>query len=138
MVETGPAPTASTTPAPAAPPHSPAQRNAGIIVIATGIAATLGAVGFQVGAVIKKGQADQPDQCVNGFCTPQGFESAEQARRFADIGQWLGVGGLATLAIGATIFATAPDAPKQDDSAWLQLTPWATVGGGGAHLRGVW
>lgn len=121
-----------------AAPYSPLHRNTGIIMGAAGIAATLAAVGFQVGAVVKKGQADEPDSCVNGFCTPQGFEAAEQARSFADIGQWLGVGGLATLAIGATVFATAPISPDQDTKVSIQLRPWAGKNRRGGSLRLTW
>ncbi len=125
--------------APAAPPYSPLHRNTGIIVGGAGIAATLAAIGFQVGAVVKKGQADEPDSCVSErFCTPQGFEAAEQARRFADIGQWLGVGGLAALAIGATVFATAPKAPDRDTAASIQLRPWAGKNRQGGSLRLTW
>jgi hypothetical protein len=91
--------------------YDPTHRNIGIVVTAVGAAAVLAAVGLEIGALVKKGQADAPDACVNRFCAPEGLADAETAATLAEVGQWVGIAGLVTAAAGITILLTAPDEP---------------------------
>ena len=68
----------------------------------------VGAAVFEIVALTKKGDANKPDACVDKFCTPAGKSAAEDAKTFAEVGQWMGIGGLVLVAIGATILITAP------------------------------
>ncbi len=125
-------------PPPPPPPYDPLQRNLGLIVGGVGAAAVLVAVGLEIGAVIKKGQADEPDACVNGFCAPQGLEAAETAATLAEAGQWVGIAGLVGFAVGATVFFTAPSDKSKEPpppSAWI--APWSPPAGLGLQLGGT-
>jgi hypothetical protein len=102
---------------------------------AVGAAAVLVAVGLEITALVKKGQADAPDSCVNQFCSPAGLEAADSAATFAEVGQWLGLGGFAVLAVGATIFFTAPD-DDSDEVQALRLGPWLGPDGAGLLVGG--
>jgi Tetratricopeptide repeat len=107
-------------------PYDPTQRNVGIIVGAVGIAGLLVAGGLELGAVIKKGQANEADACVNKFCSQGGLDAATSAKTFAEVGQWVGIGGLIALAVGATVFFTAPSEPEGDSVALV--LPWVDLG----------
>jgi len=85
---------------------------------------------------VKKDQAEEPDQCVNQFCAPSGIEAAADAKTFAEVGQWVGIGGLATLAIGTTIFLTAPSEPDTERTIWLRT--WTMSKGAGWSVGGRW
>lgn len=124
-------------PPPPPPPYDPMQRNIGLIVGGVGAAAVLIAGGLEIGAVIKKGQADEPDACVNGFCSPQGLEAAETASTLAEAGQWVGIAGLATFAIGATVFFTAPSDKRSEPPPTAWIAPWSPSGGAGLQLGGT-
>ena len=122
-------------------PYDPTHRNIGLIVGAVGAAAVLTAVGLEIAALVKKGQADSPDSCVNQFCSPEGLDAADSAATFAKVGQWVGIGGLAVLAVGATIFFTAPDdtSDSTDESVAAEavnLVPWLGPGGAGLVVGG--
>jgi len=125
--------------APQSADYDPTQRSIGLIVGGIGLGAVLAAVGLEIAALIKKGQADEEDACINGFCSPQGIDAAESAALFAEAGQWIGIIGLGALGVGATIFFTAPSPPDSDaeppaPEAWL--SPWIRPGGGGLLLGG--
>jgi serine/threonine-protein kinase len=115
-------------------PYDPTHRNVGIIVSAVGATALLVAGGLEIGALVKKGQANASDSCVNKFCSQAGLDAAESAKTFAEVGQWVGVGGLITLAVGATIFFTAPSEPDDEEAAlllpWFDADPRAGAAGG--------
>ena len=113
-------------------PYDPTQRTAGIIVGAVGLAAVLAAAGLEIGALVKKGQADEPDACVNQICSPKGLEAAEEGRTLAEVGQWLGIAGLGVLAVGVTVFLTAP---SEDDPA-VSFQPWLAPGLAGLSVGG--
>ncbi len=119
--------------------YDPAQSYAGLIVGGIGVGAVLAAVGLEIGALVKKGEADEEDACVNKFCAPQGIDAAESAAIFAEAGQWTGIIGLAVFGVGTTIFLMAPSPPDEDDAApaseaWL--FPWVGPSGGGLMLGG--
>jgi hypothetical protein len=123
-------------PDPAAPkkPYDATQRSVGYIVGAVGLAAVLAAVGLEIAALVKKGQADEPDACVNKFCSQQGLDAAEDGATFAEVGQWLGIGGLAAVAIGVTIVLTAP---SEDDDQSAKRELWLAPSAGGLVLGGT-
>lgn len=134
-----PRPALPVPPPPPSQPYDATQRNVGLIVGGVGIAAVLAAVGLEIGALVKKGQADEPDACVNQFCAPGGLEAAEDAKTFAEVGQWLGIGGLVATVVGTTIFLTSP--PEPDDPAADQRVTgsiWSTPHGGGLTLGTRW
>jgi hypothetical protein len=137
VVEPQPAPQPQPQPQPDKPtgPYDPTHRNVGLVVGGVGVVAVLVAGGLEIGALIKKGQAESDDACVNKFCSAEGLSAADDAKTFAEVGQWVGIGGLATLAIGATIFFTAPSEPD-GDSAALKPIPWVGPGIAGLSLGG--
>lgn len=98
-------------PKPVAKPVAKGQRTAGFVVGAVGLAG-LGVFGVLEGVAYgQKSKADAPGGCKSGFCTPQGFALERRAGDFAEAGQWVGIGGAAVLAVGATLLLTAPRAP---------------------------
>ncbi|MCC6522356.1 MAG: tetratricopeptide repeat protein [Polyangiaceae bacterium] len=119
-------------------PPSSAQRIAGIAVTATSGAAVLVAGGLELGAIVKKGQADRDDGCVNKFCSPQGLEAANAAKRFAEAGQWLGIAGLLGTAVGLTVWLTAPSSPEPASTGGVPFVlPWLGPEGGGLVVGGA-
>ncbi|MEQ9325008.1 MAG: tetratricopeptide repeat protein [Polyangiaceae bacterium] len=141
-----PAPVTQPVPVPVTPtePYDPTHRNVGIIISAVGAAAVLVAGGLEIAALVKKGEANAPDSCVNKFCTQDGLDAASSAKTFAEVGQWLGIGGLVTLAVGATVFFTAPSEPDDEASARLvsgvEVAPWLTpvsIGERDGHAGGL-
>lgn len=127
-----PEPVVQPVPVPVTPsePYDATHRNVGIIISAVGATAVLVAGGLEIAALVKKGEANAPDSCVNKFCTEDGLDAASSAKTFAEVGQWLGIGGLVTLAVGATVFFTAPSEPDDEASAQLvddlEIAPWLT------------
>jgi hypothetical protein len=124
-----PQPTSTAVPVPTAvptstthEPYDPTQRTAGYVVGAVGLAATLIAGGLEIGALVKKGEAEEPDACVNKICAPGGIDAADSAATLAEAGQWLGIAGLAVLAIGVTVVLTAPS-DDSDTSARIVVRP---------------
>jgi hypothetical protein len=114
-------------------PYDPTQRTIGLIVGGVGIAAVLTAAGLEIAALVKKSQAEEPDACVNKFCSPDGLAAAEDAATFAEVGQWVGIAGLAVFAVGVTIFLTAPS--EDDAPVALRIDPWLTLDAGGVGLE---
>jgi hypothetical protein len=126
----GPAPP---VPEPAREPYDPSQRIAGFVIGGVGLAAVLVAGGLEIGALVKKGQADEPDACVNRFCSPQGIEAAQEGETFAEVGQWLGIAGIGVLAVGVTVLLTAP---SEDDAKGARLELRPSLAGG--SVGGAW
>jgi tetratricopeptide (TPR) repeat protein len=122
---------------PAAKPYNPAQRYAGIGIGAAGLAATLVAGGLEIGALVKKGQANDPSNCVEKLCTSAGTDAARDGARLATVGQWLGIGGIVVLGVGIAVFATAPSPPKVEPTTAL-LLPWIDGQNAGVHVVGRW
>ena len=117
-------------------PYDPTLRNVGLIVGGVGLLGVLVAGGLEIGALVKKSQAESEDSCVNKFCSPAGLEAADSAATFAEIGQWVGIGGLVVLAVGATIFLVSPSEPDEPAAAW-SLTPMLGIDGGGIGVQGT-
>ena len=143
-----PAPPPTAAPAPTvvkivekpAPPAPSSQKTIGYVVGGAGIAALIGAGVLEVIAVSKKSKADEPDQCVNKYCSPSGFETVDSAKKYATIGQWVGVGGVLLTAVGATLVLTAPSHREMARSKPLTprvtASPWLGPAGGGIGVTG--
>lgn len=116
-------------PAPVVEPYDPTQRTVGWVIGGVGLAAVLTAGGLEVAALVKRGQANASDGCVNNFCAPDGLSAADDARTFAEVGQWTGIAGIGLLAVGLTVLLTAPDEPETT-AAWT-TAPWGGPYGGG-------
>ncbi|MEZ4446002.1 MAG: tetratricopeptide repeat protein [Polyangiaceae bacterium] len=130
-----PPPPPPPSPVPPSEPYDPTHRNVGLIIGAVGAVAVVVAGGLEIGALVKKGQANEPDACVNKICSEAGLAAARSARTFAEAGQWLGIGGLAVLAVGATVFFTAPSEPEAEATA-ARILPWGGRDGGGLLMEG--
>jgi len=119
------------------PSHGSPQKTIGFIVSGVGVATVLGAAALEIVAVAKK---PGEDQCVQKFCTADGKTAADGAKTFADVGQWVGIGGIVVLAVGVTMLLTAPSAPKQPGAAVARrrafVAPWAAPTGGGLTVGG--
>lgn len=85
---------------------SPALRKVGWGVGAAGVAGLVVTGALEGVAFSKKGEADAA--CVEGFCTPQGKAVADDAARFAEAGQWVGIGSLVVAAVGVTLLIVSP------------------------------
>ena len=117
-------------------PEWHSQKTLGAIVAVVGVAALATGGVFELVAISEKSKADEPDQCVNKYCSSEGLESADRAKTFADVGQWVALGGLVVTGVGATLFLTAPaDAPR--DRVGLSVSPWLAPSGGGLGLSGA-
>ena len=115
---------------PKAAPYDPTQRTIGFVVGGVGGAAVLAAGGFGLAALAKRAEANAPDACVGSLCSPRGLAAAQDGAAFADASQWLGIGGLAVLAVGATVLLTAPSADTAAvTGVWLH--PLAVPAGAG-------
>ena len=89
----------------------------------------------------KKSKADEPDQCVNKYCSPNGFETVDSAKKFATIGQWVGIGGVLLTAVGATLIITAPSGTETGKarprrSKGIAAGAFVAPGGGGLSVAG--
>lgn len=141
------APTAAPTQAPPPPPPpSSSQKTIGYVVGGVGVAALLTAGVLELVALNKKSKADEPDQCLNGYCSPNGFDTIDSAKSYATIGQWVGIGGVLFTAVGATLILTSPSAPESRavpaaktrvTPARAALSPYFAPGGGGLVLSGA-
>jgi hypothetical protein len=136
----------STPPSPPPPPplSSRGQRIAGFVVggVGVGVLAAGGALGLV--ALGHMAATDKPDVCVNIYCTPQGMESVEKAKTFADAGQWVGLGGVLMVGIGATLLLTSRSAATPATTgaspssilAGARVAPWVGASGAGVTLEG--
>lgn len=143
-------------PKPKTEPPNPAQRYAGFAVMSLGLAGMATFAILEGVALGQRAEAEGEGGCVDRdgvtYCSPQGYELANRAGDFAEIGQWIGVAGVAVFAVGLTVILTAPtegeekpaDAPKSAD---VRLRFWAGgpvetgpargVPTGGVHLEGA-
>jgi len=110
-------------------PYDPTQRTVGWVVGSVGLAAVLAAGGLEIAALVKRGQANASDGCVNDLCAPDGLSAAQDARTFAEAGQWTGIAGIGLLAVGLTVLLTAPDEPET--TAHWTMAPFGGPQGGG-------
>lgn len=141
---------------PTSPSPSTPQRKAGLVIGAIGTAALLTAGGLELGALLKRNEANDTSVCVDNFCTPRGITAIETARTYAEAGQWIGLSGLVVFSVGATLFFAAPSAPTSSTtpqtsnvraptnrragllsptSVWW--SPWAGPMGGGIVVGGA-
>jgi hypothetical protein len=137
---TATAPPAPTPAPPPPPPPSNGQKTLGFVVGGVGLAALVTAGAFELVALSKKSKADEPDQCVNNYCSPNGFSTIDSAKKYATIGQWVGVGGVLLTAVGATLVFTAPSSEgrRGPDARRVRVTATGFVapGGGGLSVAG--
>jgi len=132
------APTAPTAPPPPPPPPS-GQKTLGYVVGGAGVVTLLAAGVLEYVAISKKSKADEPDQCLNGYCSPNGFETIDSAKKYATIGQWVGIGGVLLTAVGATLIFTAPthtERASRPPPRRTAVSPWLGPSGGGLMLNG--
>lgn len=119
-------------------PPSTKLRTIGLVVGAVGVGAVVAAGGLELGALAKKPSATQ---CVGIYCTPEGMNQVRSAQTLANVGQWVGIGGLVAVAVGATFFLASPSsAPARASAASSRrtwLSPWAGPGAGGVGLGGT-
>lgn len=128
-------------------PANPAQRIAGIVTLSVGLAGVVAFAVLEGVAVGKRSDANRDDGCFddgeNVICSPEGYAEVQQAGDLAEVGQWLGIGGLTLAAVGLTVFLTAPkDAPASGKAGIkAQILPWfvPTEDGaaGGLVVRGT-
>ena len=126
------------------------QRVLGYTVGGIGLLAFLGAVGLEIGALVKKDEADQPWNCFEGICRQEGLDAADTGATLAEVGQWVGIGGILGIAVGATLILTAPSAPDPPvtrggptppaparRSSSFTVDGWAGPSSGGVMVRGT-
>jgi hypothetical protein len=69
-------------------------------------------------ALEQRSEADGEGGCVpkgdTVICSPQGYDLVQRAGDFAEVGQWLGVGGVLAFGVGLTLVLTAPSAEPED------------------------
>jgi hypothetical protein len=118
------------------PMETSSQKTIGFIIAGVGVVGLATAGVLELVAISNKNQADEPDQCVNKYCSPQGLDSADRAKNFAEIGQWVAVGGLVVTAVGVTLILTAPS-PQPAKRAGVEVAPWVAPTGGGLSLSGT-
>lgn len=136
--------TAPPPPPPLLPPPSTGQRTAGFVVggIGVGVLAVGGVLGLI--AIGNMSAASRPDACIEIYCSPNGLAAIERAKLFAEAGQWVGIGGLMMVGIGATLILTSPSgsspartgAPGSTILAGAQVGPWVGPSGAGLSLEG--
>ncbi len=103
-------------------PVDPTQRIAGIVVMSVGFAGIAAFGVLEAAALGIRSSANDADQCYSGgegaaVCSPEGFDKIQLAGDLAEVGQWVGVGGVGVAAIGLTVLLTAPsDAPPDSQS----------------------
>lgn len=128
-------------------PANPAQRYAGIVTLSVGLAGVVAFAVLEGVAVGKRSDANRKDGCVDDgetvVCSPAGYAEVQQAGDLAEVGQWLGIGGLTLAAVGLTVFLTAPkeQAPNSPSSGKpkAQIVPWFVPSEhGGAGGLVVW
>lgn len=150
-VEAPPTPTTTAAPSATAPPStkppsnepppSSSQKTIGFVVGGAGVLALLVAGGLEVAAMSKKSKADEPDQCVNNYCSPNGKKTIDDAKQLATIGQWVGVGGVLLTAVGATLILTSPstESPKTGKAPRrrYQAGGWVAPSGAGLSFGGA-
>jgi tetratricopeptide (TPR) repeat protein len=118
---------------------SSTQKTIGFIVGGVGIAALATAGVLELVAISNKHKADEPDQCVNKYCSSEGLDNADRAKNLAEIGQWVALGGLVATGVGVALILTAPSAPERETArarTSMRLTPWLGPSSGGLGVSG--
>jgi hypothetical protein len=133
---------------PAGPPPRPEQRIAGYVVLGVGLAGVTAFGVLESVALAKRAEADEEGNCVDAeqtaVCSPQGYELVEEAGLLAEVGQWLGIGGLATVGVGLTLVLTAPTGSEDGDGEpgapepKAAVLPWVSPAGAGLVVGGTW
>jgi hypothetical protein len=146
---TGPAQgsvTAPPPPPPSLPPPPTSYRSTGFTVggIGVGVLAVGGILGLV--ALQSMSATDDPDACIGIYCSPTGIEAIDRAKLFAEAGQWVGIGGIVMIGIGATLILTSPSgsppartgAPGSSPKvlAGAEVGPWVGPSGAGVSLKG--
>ncbi len=107
-------------------PPSQVPMALGWTLVATGGAALL--VGGTLGLVAlgAAGEKDEPGHCVDDICSPTGVDDVQTAGDLAEAGQWVGIAGMALLAVGVTLVLTAPS--DEEATAFAPLRVVASPG----------
>ncbi|NUO52768.1 MAG: tetratricopeptide repeat protein [Polyangiaceae bacterium] len=121
----------------------PEQRIAGFVVLGVGLAGVTAFAVLESVALAKRSEADETGNCVEkndtALCSPQGFELVEEAGTLAEVGQWVGLGGLAVVGVGITLVLTAPmGEPDDETEPKTTALPWFSPHGGGLMVGGTW
>jgi hypothetical protein len=107
----------------APPPVKSTQRTVGFLVGGAGILSVLVAAALEVGALTGSSAIEEPDACVGKYCSPKGLATVSRVGTFADVGQWVGIGGILLTGVGLTLVITAPSpSPAQPSSDGLPST----------------
>ncbi len=126
------------------PEPRPEQRIAGFVVLSVGLAAVASFAVLESVALAKRSEANDLGNCVDkndvALCSPQGFDLVEEAGLLAEVGQWVGLGGLAVVGVGITLVLTAPVADEEAESApkVTAVVPWLSPEGAGVSVGGRW
>ena len=126
---------------PQAPEARPEQRIAGFVVLGVGLAGVTAFAVLESVALAKRSEADGGGNCVDrdgkALCSPQGYDLLEEAGTLAEVGQWVGLGGLAVVGVGITLVLTAPAGEPEADDA-TAVVPWVSPYGAGLSVGGHW
>jgi hypothetical protein len=143
-----PPPPVYVAPPPRLPPPAPrsnSQKVAGFVLGGIGVGSVAIAGILELVAISNLSRADDPDACINNYCSPDGLDAVGRAQTFAEAGQWVGIGGILLAGVGLTLILTAPspDAPPAtrtgSPSRWIpnaRIEPWVGPTGGGARITG--
>lgn len=126
---------------PQGPDPRPEQRIAGFVVLGVGLAAVTTFAILESVALAKRSEADEAGNCVDrdgkALCSPQGYDLIEEAGTLAEVGQWMGIGGLAVIGVGITLVLTAPTGEPEEEPK-TAVAPWFSQHGGGLVIGGRW
>ncbi|RLB49756.1 MAG: hypothetical protein DRI90_24285 [Deltaproteobacteria bacterium] len=116
------------------------RKGFGVFMMAFGGHAALNAVMFLILAGEFQSGAEE-DRCLERndrtLCSSDGREELELARANANVGQWLGIGGLTLFATGAVLIGTAPSREPAEGASSVQITPlFSAEGGAQLQLQG--
>lgn len=118
-------------PAPREDPPGTWRKGLGATLIGLGGHAFINAAVFEVLALA----LGDSDQCIEVSgkmaCNEGGLEDFDTRRTFAEVGQWVGLGGIVVFASGVVLMATAPSVTDADNAATnrLWLSPMPLEGG---------
>jgi hypothetical protein len=110
--------------------------------IGVGVLAIGGILGLI--AIGNMSAASEPDACIGIYCSPDGIDAIDRAKVFAEAGQWVGIGGLMMVGIGATLILTSPSGsspartgtPGSTILAGARVRPLLGPSGAGVSLEG--
>ncbi len=125
--------------APTEPP-SPAQMIIGWVTLGVGLGGLTGFGVLEGMAFSQRAEANGPGGCVDkgdgAVCSPQGYDLVQRAGDFAEVGQWLGVGGALAFGVGLTLVLTAPSGDPEEGEAKVAVVPWLGADGAGVVVGG--